>query len=88
MPGAVYKRSETFKESFTIYFQPGYIALENKNGRVEWEWNRFTNYFETPNFFHLYFSSKSFFLVPIDSISTEEKSAIRKLLSGHIKKKK
>lgn len=88
MPAAVYKKSETFKESFTIYFQPDYIALENKNGRVEWEWNRFVNYFETPNFFHLYFSSKSFFIVPTDNLSNEEKSGIRNLLNEHIKKKK
>ena len=37
MPGVVYKRSATFKESFIIYFQPSYIALENNKGRVEWE---------------------------------------------------
>ena len=56
MPGLVYKRSATFRESFTIHFQPSYIALENNKGRVEWEWYRFSNYFETPYFFHLYFS--------------------------------
>src|SRR5678809_734847 len=27
MPYAVYKRSITFREAFTIYFQPGYICL-------------------------------------------------------------
>ena len=64
--GAVYKRSVTFRETFTIYFQPSYIAFENNKGRVEWEWKRFTRYFESPNFFHLYFSAKSFFLVPKD----------------------
>ena len=67
MPYAVYKRSVTFREAFTIYFQPGYIALENNKGRVEWEWKRFSNYFESPYFFHLYFSAKSFFLVPKDA---------------------
>ena len=87
MPGIVYKRSITFKQQFTIYFQPAYIALENNNGRVDWEWNRFVNYFESPNFFHLYFSPKSFFLVPKDTLNADEQSEIRNLISGHVAKK-
>lgn len=88
MPGTVYKRSQTFREAFTIYFQPDYIALENNNGRVEWQWSRLKNYFESPNFFHLYFSAKSFFIVPKDNISREEQSEIRSLLNSHILIKK
>lgn len=88
MPGLVYKRSVTFRQSFTIYFQPFYIALENNKGRVEWEWNRFTNYFESPYFFHLYFSVKSFFLVPKTDLSKDEQDEIRGLLISNIKVKK
>ena len=88
MPGLVYKRSMTFRESFTIYFQLSYIALENNKGRVEWEWYRFTNYFESPYFFHLYFSAKSFFLVPKDKLSKEEEAEVRRLLSNHVQVKK
>ncbi len=88
MPGLVYKRSATFRESFTIHFQPSYIALENNKGRVEWEWYRFSNYFETPYFFHLYFSAKSFFLVPKNGLTQEEASDIRTLLKDNISVKK
>jgi hypothetical protein len=88
MPGTVYRRSQTFREAFTIYFQPDYIALENKNGRVEWQWNRFTKYFESPDFFHLYFSAKSFFIVPKDNISKEDQLAIRSLLNTHVQLKR
>lgn len=88
MPAIVYKRSPTFKENFTIYFQPAYIALENDKGRVEWEWNRFSNYFETPFFFHLYFSPKSFFLVPKNNLGIEETSGVRTLLQDNIRKGK
>ncbi len=88
MPGLVYKRSITFRESFIIYFQPSYIALENDKGRVEWEWYRFTRYFESPYFFHLYFSAKSFFLVPKDKLSKEEEWEVRRLLSNHVQGKK
>lgn len=88
MPGTVYRKSVTFREAFTIYFQPNYIALENSKGRVEWEWYRFTNYFESPNFFHLYFSTKSFFIVPKDNISKDDQVAIRSLLNNHVVVKK
>lgn len=88
MPGIVYKRSATFRERFTIYFQPSYIALENDKVRVEWEWRRFINYFESPNFFHLYFSAKSFFIVPKDNLSREDQTAIRTLLSNHVEAKR
>ena len=87
LPGIIYKRSVTFRETFTIYFQPSYIALENDKGRVEWEWKRFTSYFESPNFFHLYFSTKSFFLVPKDGMSKDEHHEVRVLLGNHIQKK-
>jgi hypothetical protein len=88
MPGIVYKRSATFREAFTIYFQPSYVALENNKGRVEWEWQRFINYFESPNFFHLYFSAKSFFIVPKDHLSKEDQTTIRTLLSSHVQAKR
>lgn len=84
MPNAVYRRSATFKENFTIAFQPSYVSLENKNGRVEWEWSRFTRYFETPNFFHLYFSPKTFFLVPKENINSDEQHELRNILRAHI----
>jgi hypothetical protein len=88
MPSLVYRRSVTFREAFTIYFQPVYVALENKKGRVEWEWNRFSNYFESPNFFHLYFSPKSFFLVPKDQLSKNEEAEVRNFLRDNVRVKK
>jgi len=84
MPYAVYKRSVTFREAFTIYFQPGYIALENNKGRVEWEWKRFSNYFESPHFFHLYFDTRSFFIVPKDAFPGEDVHEARKILTAKI----
>jgi len=84
MPYAVYKKSTTFREAFTISFQPSYVSLENPNGRVEWEWNRFMKYFESPNFFHLYFSAKAFFLVPKDGLTSDTQHELRVLLSSRI----
>jgi len=86
MPYAVYKRSATFRETLTSVLQVVYVALENKQVRVEWEWNRFIKYFESPNFFHLYFSAKAFFLVPKESLNSDQQHELRILLSSHIKK--
>ena len=87
MPLAVYKKSATFKEKFIIAFQPGYVALENEQGRVEWEWNRFIRYFESPNFFHLYFSQKAFFLVPKDDLNKDDQHQLREILNSRITEK-
>jgi hypothetical protein len=88
MPYAVYNRSVTFKEAFTISFQPLYVSLENKNGRVEWEWNRFIRYFESPDFFHLYLSAKAFFLIPKDNLESDMQHELRLLLNDHIRGKR
>ena len=85
MPLTVYKKSSTFREAFTIAFQPTYVSLETTQGRVEWEWSRFIRYFESPNFFHLYFSQKAFFLVPKDSLDKTKQSDLRGILNTHIK---
>jgi hypothetical protein len=87
MPYAVYNRSATFKEAFTISFQPLYVSLENRNGRVEWEWNKFIKYFESPDFFHLYFSAKAFFLIPKDNLERDTQQELRLLLNNHIRPK-
>ncbi len=86
LPYNIYKRSATFKESFIITFQDKYVMLQNPNGFVEWNWNQFTKFIESPNFFHLYFSSKSFFLVPKDNMNDDFKYELRVLLNNKIKK--
>ena len=64
------------------------IRLENDRGYTEWSWDKFSNYFESPNFIHLYFNSRSFFLVPKEAINEEGiMSEIRFVLSQKIKKK-
>ena len=64
-------------EKHLLFISAIYISLENKQGRVEWEWNRFIKYFESPNFFHLYFSAKSFFLVPKESLNSDQQHELR-----------
>ncbi|HET6995371.1 MAG TPA: YcxB family protein, partial [Chitinophagaceae bacterium] len=64
MPLMVYKRAETFQHSFTMRFEPEVFILSHERGSRTWSWEALSNFIESPHFFHLYFDSRSFFLVP------------------------
>lgn len=87
LPYTIYRRSVTFKESFTIFFFERQVRLKNARGFVDWNWSDFNVFFESPNFFHLYFNTRSFFLLPKENLDEESLSTIRTLLSLHIKRK-
>lgn len=85
LPNSVYKKTSTFKDAFKMTLNNEGIILENPRGQVEWEWNRFSRMVESPNFFHLYFDSKSFFLLPKNTTEeTTDISNIRTLLKSKI----
>ena len=79
LPYSVYKKASAFKESYIIYFLENNVRLENARGEVEWPWEKFTKMLESPNFFHFYFSAKSFFLVPKDQMNDVLKDSVRAL---------
>jgi len=63
------------------------IILENNRGSKSWSWKAFSKFVESPYFFHLYFDSRSFFLVPKDAFKNiPEIQEARKLLKEKIKK--
>jgi hypothetical protein len=86
LPNSIYKKAATFKDSFIIAFSTNEVRLENERGSVNWPWEKFSNFFESPNFFHLYFDSKSFFLVPKDGMGEEFKHELRGILNEKIGK--
>lgn len=84
LPFTIYKRNSTFRDQFTIFFTEEQVRLENERGHVDWNWRNFSGFFESPNFFHLYFSAKLFFLVPKDNMGVEFTHELRGLLNKHI----
>jgi uncharacterized membrane protein len=85
LPHAVYKKAATFKETFKINFEENGVRLENEKGRTEWNWKRFVTFLESPHFFHLYFDSRSFFLVPKAAVEMGgNMDDLRKLLAAKI----
>lgn len=86
LPYSIYNKATTFKETFTIFFSEREVKLNSDRGYVQWPWNTFVRYFESPHFFHLYFDAKSFFLVPKEDMTEEMKHDLRGLFNERIGK--
>lgn len=88
LPGLVYRRAATFKHSFSMSFEEEVFRLEHERGSKTWPWNALTTFIESPHFFHLYFDSRSFFLVPKNGCKdSDEVFELRQLLKKKVKKK-
>ena len=88
LPGLVYRRAATFKDHFTMNFEEEKFSLGNERGGRSWPWKALSNFVESPHFFHLYFDSRSFFLVPKSGCrNSDEVYELRKLLKQKISKK-
>lgn len=87
LPSSIYKRSQTFKDEFSLDMDQSGVLLQTEKGQQHWPWNTFSNFKETLYFFHLYFDNRSFFLVPKDAFKdiTEIQEA-RQLLRDKIGK--
>ena len=88
LPGLVYRRAATFRDHFTMNFEDEKFSLGNERGGRSWPWKALSSFVESPHFFHLYFDSRSFFLVPKSGFrNSDEIYELRKILKQKIKKK-
>jgi len=88
LPGVVYRRAATFQDHFTMDFGEDQFTLGNERGSRSWSWKALNSFLESPHFFHLYFDSRSFFLVPKSGCKTsDEIFQLRQLLKEKIRKK-
>jgi hypothetical protein len=88
LPGVVYRRAATFQDHFTMEFGEDQFTLGNERGSRSWPWKALSNFMESPHFFHLYFDSRSFFLVPKNGCkSSDEIFQLRQLLKEKVRKK-
>lgn len=88
LPGAVYRRNNTFKHAFSMEFTEDHFTLGHEGGGSKsWAWKALTSYLESPHFFHLYFDPRSFFLVPKDGCrDDDEVHELRMLIKSKVKK--
>ncbi len=85
LPTSIYKKSRTFQDHFMMDITDNYILLRTERGNKEWKWDEFTKFVESPFFFHLYFDSRSFFLIPTDAFeSIEDRQEARQIIKSKI----
>jgi YcxB-like protein len=87
LPRMVYRRAQTFRDSFQASFSGTGFTIENDRGSRTWPWQELSNWMESPHFFHLYFNPRSFFIVPKEAFAGETVHEARKMLTAHISKK-
>lgn len=80
LPNLFYRKTTLFKEKWDFSFNHQRATLLGNLGEANWDWDTVTYYFESPYFFHFYFSQKSFFLIPKANIPMEEQHIIRGIL--------
>lgn len=85
MPRMVYKKAQTFKDSFKANLNEQEFVLENERGRKGWAWGEFSSFMESPHFFHLYFNPRSFFIVPKEAFVGDDVHAARMIFKEKIK---
>ena len=85
MPRMVYKKAQTFKDSFKANLNEQEFVLENERGRKGWAWGEFSSFMESPHFFHLYFNPRCFFIVPKEAFEGDDVHAARKIFKEKIK---
>jgi hypothetical protein len=87
LPYMVYRKAVTFKHEFSMTFSEEGFTLAHERGSKDWEWKKLSNYLESPHFFHLYFDSRSFLLVPKNGCKdSDEVYALRNLIREKVKK--
>ncbi len=86
LPRIIYKRSATFLDRFRVILGEQNFSIENDRGSRGWEWSAFSTWMESPHFFHLYFNSRSFFIIPKEAFEGDDEHAARRILSLKIRK--
>ena len=86
LPMIIYKKSDTFKDKFKATLGNDDFSIENERGSRKWPWSAFSTTMESPHFFHLYFDTRSFFIVPKDAFPDDDVQAARKILATKIHK--
>ncbi len=86
MPALVYKNAHTFKDRFRAILSADNFTIENDRGSKDWPWQDFSNWIESPHFYHLYFNSRSFFIIPKDAFEGDDVHEARKIFAAKIRK--
>ncbi len=84
LPQMIYNKAQTFKDRFQVILSDSEFRIENDRGGRSWPWSDFSSWMESPHFFHLYFNSRSFFIVPKEAFEGDEVYEARKIFKVKI----
>jgi hypothetical protein len=82
MPNIFYKKTALFSYSWDFSFDNQKASLQSLQGEAAWNWEEVSHYFESPNFFHIYFGPKTFFIIPRDKMTLEIQQTLRAILKN------
>jgi hypothetical protein len=80
------KKQATFQDRLKVSLLEQEFKIENDRGAQSWEWSKFSTWMESPHFFHVYFNSRSFFIIPKNAFTDDEVFDARKILAAKIKR--
>lgn len=87
LPTLVYRRAITFQHRFSMTFNENGFSLDHEKGGKSWPWKALNSFMESPNFFHFYFDSRSFLLVPKNACAdSDEVHKLRQIIQAHVRK--
>lgn len=86
LPRIIYRKAPVFKGRLRTTLAANFFVIENDKGSRSWEWKEFNTWIESPHFFHLYFNSRSFFIIPKEAFDGDDEHEARKILSQKIRK--
>ena len=85
LPFSVYKKTKTFRDTFRINLNENDFTLQNERGSRTWQWVELSAWLESPHFYHLYFNSRSFLIIPKAAFQGQDVNEVRRLLRRNIK---
>jgi magnesium-transporting ATPase (P-type) len=86
MPQMIYKKSPSFQDRLKASLNNNTFTLESQHGSRSWAWADFSSWMESPHFFHLYFTPRSFFIIPKDAFEGDNVHEARKLIGENVKR--
>jgi hypothetical protein len=85
LPRLIFRKTKTFQDEFEVALTESTFTLKHTRAHKDWSLSEFFGWMETPHFLHLYFSERSFFLIPKDAFTESDITAIRAYLNKSLR---
>jgi hypothetical protein len=87
LPLIIWRKEETFKVNLSIAMDNGGLTITAPKGKQFWPWDKFSMFVNSPDFFYMYLSNSSFFLIPKSKFNHIDALSVYDFLKNHVKEK-